>query len=200
MHTTDTLAPSRRRRRADASHNDECLLTAAAAAFTEHGPNASLDDIARRAGVGIGTLYRHFPTRQALVEAVYRSNIDALSAEAEGQLGARDPDDALAAWLRSVLVHNLKQRCLKEALMNDYASEVHASCKPRMLAAGAALLARAQRAGAVRPDLAISELLRLVYGIALATEKAPDSAGEAERLLEVVLDGLRRQSAERAAG
>jgi len=198
MHRTDTSTPTRRRRRADACHNDECLLTAATAAFTEHGPAASLDDIARRAGVGIGTLYRHFPTRQALVEAVYRSHIDALSAEAEGLLGAPVPGDALAAWLRSVLAHNVTQRCLKEALMNEGGSEVHGSCKPRMVAAGAALLARAQQAGAVRPGLDISDLLRLVYAIALATEKAPDGAGQAERLLALMLDGLRHS--ERMAG
>src|SRR5689334_18461894 len=153
MSKTDIPVPAPRRMRADARHNYALLLTAAAAAFAEHGPDAPLDDIARRAGVGIGTLYRHFPTRYALLEAVFLDSIEALGAEAEELLDAPSPGDALATWLRSLLVHNLTQRGLKEALMMAAGSELASSCKTQMRAAGAALLARAQQAGAVRPDI-----------------------------------------------
>ena len=179
--------------RADARRNYERLLAAATAAFAEHGPDASLDDIARRAGVGIGTLYRHFPTRQALLEAVYREQIEALSAEAEDLLDEASPGRALATWLRSVLAHNVTHRGLKEAVMNGEGSELVSSSKARMRAAGAALLARAQQAGAIRDDLDIGDLLRLVYGIALANEKGPESPALANRCLLIMIDGLRRR-------
>jgi AcrR family transcriptional regulator len=197
MQTAEPLAPARRPERpmrADARRNYERLLAAANAAFAERGPDASLDDIAQRAGVGIGTLYRHFPTRQALLEAVYRDQIEALRAEAEALLDAPSPREALAAWLRSILAHNVAQRGLKEALMNGEGSALVAESKAQMRAAGAALLARAQQAGAVRSDLDIADLLRLVYGIALADERAPDGSPKlADRCLLVMLDGLRPQ-------
>src|SRR5581483_10532344 len=117
MNTTETPPSPARPLRSDARHNYARLLSAAAAAFAEHGPDAPLDEIARRAGVGIGTLYRHFPTRQALLEAVFLDSIEALGAEAVALRDAADPGDALATWLRAVLVHNLTQRGLKEALM-----------------------------------------------------------------------------------
>ncbi len=177
--------------RADARQNYAKLLAAARAAFAEHGPDAPLDDIARRAGVGIGTLYRHFPTRQALLEAVYLDSIEELGAEAESLLDAPSPGDALATWLRSLLAHNLTQRGLKEALMLTAGSELAASCKLQMRAAGAALLARAQQAGAIRPDAEIGDLMRFVHGIALATEQTGEGPGRAERLLALMMDGLR---------
>jgi AcrR family transcriptional regulator len=196
MNTTDPLPPTRlheRPLRADARRNYERLLAAANAAFAEHGPDASLEDIARRAEVGIGTLYRHFPTRQALLEAVYREQIEALAVEAEGLLGAASPGGALTTWLRSVLTHNVTHRGMKEALMNGEASDVVAACKVQLRAAGGALLARAQQAGVIRADLDISDLLRLVYGIALANEKAPEGSISANRCLLIMIDGLRHQ-------
>lgn len=191
MSTPDAVAPMQRPLRADARRNYERLVKAAATDFAEHGPAVCLEDIAQRAGVGIGTLYRHFPTRQALLEAVYRDQIEILGAEAEGLRGAASPDEALATWLRSVLVHNVTQRGLKEALMNE-GSELAPACKVRMHAAGAALLARAQEAGTIRADLNCSDLLRLVHAIALATERASDGYEQANRLLAVMMDGLRR--------
>lgn len=193
MSTTDNPTDARRPMRADARRNYARLLTAAGATFAEQGPAACLEDIAARAEVGIGTLYRHFPTRQALLEAVYRDQIEALAAEAEALLSAQDAGDALAVWLRSVVVHNVSQRGLKEALMREGPSEVTAACKRQLHAAGAALLARAQQVGAVRPDFDIADLLRLVYGIALATELAPHGRDQAERLLAIMLDGLQRR-------
>lgn len=194
MTTADLPAPAKRPERplrADARRNYARLLAAANAAFAEHGPDASLDDIAQRASVGIGTLYRHFPTRQALLEAVYRDQIDSLRAEAEALRDAPSPQEALAAWLRSLLAHNLTQRGLKEALMNGEASALVAESKAQLRAAGAELLARAQQAGAVRADLDVNDLLRLVYGIALADERSPAGSPKlANRCLLVMLDGL----------
>jgi AcrR family transcriptional regulator len=205
MKTSEQAAPTQsierpqRRLRADAQRNCDRLLQAAAAAFAEHGTDASLDDIARRAGVGIGTLYRHFPTRQALLEAVYREQMEALAAEADSLLGAESPGTALARWLRSVLAHNMAHRGLKEVLMNGEPSEQVTSAKVRMRAAGGALLERAQHAGAVRSDLDIGDLLRLVYSIALANEHAAEGAAAANRCLLVMIDGLRHQDSPAAA-
>jgi AcrR family transcriptional regulator len=177
--------------RADARHNYARLLAAARAAFAEHGPDAPLDEIARSAGVGIGTLYRHFPTRQALLEAVFLDSMEELAAEAERLLDAPSSGDALATWLRSLLAHNLTQRGLKEALMRSAGSDLAASCKAQVRAAGAALLARAQQAGAIRPDVDIVDLMRFVHGIAMATEQASEGTDRAERLLALMMDGIR---------
>lgn len=203
MSTTDLPAPERRSERplrADARRNYERLLAAASAAFAEHGPDAPLDDIARRADVGIGTLYRHFPTRQVLLEAVYRDQMEALAAEAERLLvGTETPGKALASWLRAVLTYNVTHRGLKEALMNmagdGQKSELVSSAHAHMRTSGAALLMRAQEAGTIRDDLDIMDLLRLVYGIALANEKSPESVAGANRCLLVMIDGLRHQEA-----
>ena len=147
---------------------------------------------------GAENALRHFPTRQALLEAVFVDQIEALSAEAERLLDVPSPGAALATWLRSVLAHNVSQRGLKEALMADGGSERVLAQKTRLHEAGAALLTRAQQAGAIRPDLDIADLLRLVHGIALANEKIPESVTAANRCLLIMIDGLRqRESAAR---
>ena len=200
MKTTDNEMPTTepRQMRADARRNYGLLLAAASAAFTAHGPDVCLDDIARSAGVGVGTLYRHFPNRQALLAAVYRERIEALSAEAEELLNAPSPGAALASWLRSVLVHNITQRGLKEALMvvegTDGAGAI-TDCKTRLHAAGGALLVRAQEAGEIRAGLTISDVLRLAHGIAMVTDKTPDGPEQANRMLDVVIDGLWQRDA-----
>jgi AcrR family transcriptional regulator len=179
--------------RADARRNYDRLLTAAQTAFAEHGPDASLDDIARRAGVGIGTLYRHFPTRLALQEAVVRDSNEASRVEAEALLASPSPGDALATWLRSELGRMAVYRGLGAAVMNsalDGEAGSSPSCQA-LTAAAAALLARAQQTGAVRPDVDIASLLRLVNAIALATDRAPHGTAQADQLLSLVLDGLR---------
>jgi AcrR family transcriptional regulator len=179
--------------RADARRNYERLLTAAKAAFAEQGAEASLDEIARRAGVGIGTLYRHFPTRLALQEAVIRDHTEALRALAEDLLVSPSPGDALATWLRAKLRQAATYRGLGGAVMNtvlDDETDLAATCKA-MKSAATALLTRAQQAGAVRADLDASSLMRLINAIALATEQAPDGPAQADRLLSLVLDGLR---------
>ncbi len=194
MSTSDALTPFPRPMRADARRNYDLLLAAAGAAFAEHGMEASLEDIARRAGVGIGTLYRHFPTRESLAEAVYRARIEALREEAESLLAAPSPEEALAVWLRSLVKFGSTQRglalFLKTALREDGSNL--AWCKETMRAAGGALLLRAQQSGAIRPDLEVSDLLRLAHAISWAVEP-PTDGDRTDRYLSLMLDGLRRQ-------
>src|SRR5215472_18036755 len=121
--------------RADARRNYQKLLTAAAGAFAEHGTDdVSLEEIAKRAGVGIGTLYRHFPTRQALLEAVYRDQVEALRARADELLATHPPEAALAAWLQDVLEFGRTKRRLSAALMTTLGkdSELMSSCSQLM--------------------------------------------------------------------
>jgi AcrR family transcriptional regulator len=180
--------------RADARRNYELLLAAAGAAFAEHGVEASLEDVARRAGVGIGTLYRHFPTRQALAQAVYRAQIEAICAQAEQLLTASSPGEALATWLQSLVDFGATKRGLAEFLkasMQDDGSSLTWS-KDAMRSSGGALLARAQQAGVVRPDIEIGDLLRLAHAISWASESTPEGTAGANRCLSLLMDGLRR--------
>ncbi|WP_436758563.1 TetR/AcrR family transcriptional regulator [Streptosporangium sp. V21-05] len=178
--------------RADARRNYEQLLAVAREAFAEHGTEASLRDVARRAGVGIGTLYRHFPTREALLEALMSSGFDALRVRAEGLLAAPSPHDALLTWLRELAAGSTTYRGLPESVMaalREEGSELHASCHA-MRAAGGRLLARAQESGAVRADLTAAELLALVAGIAWVSEQSAGQAGLIDRLLSVTATGF----------
>jgi AcrR family transcriptional regulator len=188
-----TTAPPPRSMRADAQRNYERLLAVAKEAFGEHGADAPLDDIARRAGVGAGTLYRHFPTRQALMEAVYRDDVAELSAQAYELLERLPPAEALAAWMQLQVAYIIRKRGLGAALVATVGmeSELFTTCREALIGAGAALLAAAQHAGAVRTDIDSADLLRLGHALAIATEKSPT---EAPRLVEVVLDGLRTTS------
>jgi AcrR family transcriptional regulator len=181
--------------RADARRNRERLLAAAMEAFSEHGAEASLDDIAKRAGVGPGTLYRHFPTRLALQEAAYREGVEALCARADELAAKLEPGIALASWLRIMVDYLGEKRGLAAALLatQDKTSELFVSCHKAIHAAGGRLLDEAKNAGAVRPDVTLSEILKLVNGIGMSTEQLPDRADVAERLLSIVLDGLRPQ-------
>lgn len=178
--------------RADARRNHARLLAAAREAFTEHGYEASLDDIAKSAEVGPGTLYRHFPTREALLAAVYRDDVDALVAQAEDLAGRLTPEEALTQWLLLQLDYIKFKRglgsALKTMLGND--SETLAWCRQTLHAGLGQLLDRAQEAGAIRPDVEAVHVLRLVHGVGLACESAPDMA---DRLLRIVIDGLRPQ-------
>lgn len=195
MSVSGLPTPVHRPMRADARRNVERLVSAASAAFAEHGVEVCLEEIARRAGVGIGTLYRHFPTRQALVEAVYHDQIEALFAEARNLLGSPSPEDALATWLRAVVRHGIMKRGLAEFLqtvMREKGSEL-TWCRDTMRDAGAPLLARAQQAGAVRPDVDIDDVLRLAHAIAVVADQAPDGVDLTDRLLSIMLVGLRRR-------
>ncbi|MFI9047701.1 TetR/AcrR family transcriptional regulator [Streptomyces sp. NPDC053427] len=191
--TKGSTAQAARPMRADARRNYERLLTEARTAFIEHGTDTSLEDIARRAGVGIGTLYRHFPNRTALMGAVFQGEVEALLTYARELADAPQPCHALVDWLRAIITHASTYRGLSRALMAASADDSSgmARCSVPMREAGAALLNRAQQAGAVRPDVNISDLLQLTNGIALAVEESPDDPKLADRLLTLTLTGLR---------
>jgi AcrR family transcriptional regulator len=184
-------APSPHRpRRADARRNYERIIGCAREVFAESGPEAPLDDIARRAGVGAGTLYRHFPNREALIEAVYRSSMETLAQRAYELLETRSPGEALTEWLGAQVEFGLSERSLALTLKAsmDPASEAFALCRTLITDAAAALLKPAQEAGLVRADLEPRDLIRLGHGIAVACELAPEAA---PRLLSVAVNGLR---------
>ncbi|MFF4151823.1 TetR/AcrR family transcriptional regulator [Streptomyces sp. NPDC001651] len=179
--------------RADARRNHERLLTEARAAFAEHGTDASLEDVARRAGVGIGTLYRHFPNRDALVSAVFEDAAGELLTRSRQLLDAPEPCAALVTWLREMVTHAGEYRGLARSLMAVSAddSSALARCSDPIRQAGGALLARAQQAGSVRADVAIADLLQLTHAIALAAEETPSDPDLADRLLNLTLRGLK---------
>ncbi|MEU8529340.1 MULTISPECIES: TetR/AcrR family transcriptional regulator [Streptomyces] len=176
-------------RRSDARRNRERLVDAARAVFTESGPEASLNEIAQRAGVGPGTLYRNFPNRQTLLAAVLRDRIDTLCGHAERLLTADSPDRALAEWLRAFLEHARVNQGLGGSLLLDEPETLGLDCHRRIEDAAAALLVRAQRSGTARGDLAPDDLVQLVVGIALATVRVEDAA-QPGRLLELALDAV----------
>jgi len=179
---------SRRPKRADARRNYDKLIAAGREAFTEADRSASLEDIARRAGVGIGTLYRHFPTRADLLEAVYVEEVEAVCRSADS-LADEDPWDALVSWLHRVVAYMTTKQALAEELfaVRDRDSELFRSCRTAFVSAGVPLLERAQAAGVVRADMTFDELLWMVGGIS----KIPAGPAEIERVLTVALDGLR---------
>ncbi|MFF2216219.1 TetR/AcrR family transcriptional regulator [Streptomyces antibioticus] len=180
--------------RADARRNYERLLTAAAEAFAEHGENASLDDIAKRAGVGSGTLYRHFPTRRALLEAAYVDRIEALAARAD-VLGAQlPPGEALVAWLDELCVGTIEVRGMKALLgsaVTDGSGAPATTCGTRMKGAASRLVTAAQRAGALRHDVDAVDVLRLAHGIATASELGRGDARVIRRYVGLLMEGLR---------
>ncbi|MGW1956713.1 TetR/AcrR family transcriptional regulator [Streptomyces sp. NPDC001920] len=178
--------------RADARRNHERLVTVARAAFAERGTGASLEDVARRAGVGIGTLYRHFPNRDALLSAVFEDAVGDLLCRSRELLRAPEPCAALVTWLREMVTHAGEYRGLARSLMSvSYeTTSALARCSDPIREAGGALLARAQQAGTVRPDVAIGDLLQLTHAIALAAEQTPDDPESADRLLQLTLRGL----------
>jgi AcrR family transcriptional regulator len=190
MSATESQQPalSRRPKRADARRNYDQLIAAAREAFTERDRSASLEDIAGRAGVGIGTLYRHFPTRGDLIEAVYVEEVEALCRSAE-DLRSAEPWDALVGWLRRFVAYVATKQALAEELFAaNRDAEVFKSCRDALYGAGEPLVKRAQDAGAVRPDISIDEVVQMVGGIAKI--QAADAAG-IDRILSVALDGLR---------
>ena len=178
-----------RPKRADARRNYEKLLVAARAAFTEADTEASLEDIARRAGVGIGTLYRHFPTRKDLLEAVYVDEVEAISRSA-ADLGDLPPWGALFEWLHQFVGYVRTKQALAGELFAEAgpAPDVFANCRTALYSAGTPLLERAQQSGDVRADVDITDVLHLVGGIAKIATADPE---QALRILDIALDGLR---------
>ena len=198
METTPTSnlpsapAVAARARRADAQRNVERLIAAARDAFAADGPNASLDDIARAAGVGPGTLYRHFPTRLALFEAVYRDNVERLCADGERLSAEEPPAQALLDWLVGFVSVISQKRGLAAALTEEgRTSELFAQCHAMINATGGELLDRAKAEGAIREDVALGDVLKMAKAFAHAGETSPEGPALAERLLVLAMDGLR---------
>lgn len=191
MATSQAGAPARPMR-ADARRNYGRLLAEARTAFAEHGTDASLEDVARRAGVGIGTLYRHFPTRHALMSAVFQEAVTSLITRSRELAGAERPCAALVEWLGAIVTHAGEYRGLAQALMSTCRDESSAlaRCNTPLREAGSTLLTRAQSSGAVRPDVSIDDLMQLTNAIALAAEQSPDDPELADRLLKLTLRGL----------
>ncbi len=177
--------------RADARRNYERIVATAREVFFEHGVDAPLDDIVKRAGVGAGTLYRHFPNREVLVEAVYRSEIEEIADQA--YLLAKDlgPEDALREWFRELIRFHTERAGLAAALKAaiDEDSETYRYCKQKLRDAAWALLEPAQAVGAVRSDIEAVDLMRLSHGIGAAAKYADDASRD--RMLSVLMEGLK---------
>ncbi len=188
-----TTAPTEgliaRPKRADARRNYEKVLVAAREAFAEGGEATSLEEIARRAGVGIGTLYRHFPSRQALLEALYVNEVEELSRSAE-QADDVDPWEALNSWFERLIGYLATKRALAAELTNylDPDAPLFQACRASLFAAGEPLLKRAQDAGVVRGDVGFSDLLHMVAGISKIPSSDPK---QVEHIIRIALDGLR---------
>ena len=168
-------------------------MEAADAEFTERGATASLEDIAKRAGVGIGTLYRHFPTRDDLIAKMLETHTAAIIARGRALLASRDPAPQLEQWLRELVVYVTTYRGLTGALAASYVAETGtqlcAGCDA-ITATGAALLERAQKAGAIRGDAEIKEVILSAHAAAWIAEQTKDP-GAVDRLLGILFDGLR---------
>jgi AcrR family transcriptional regulator len=183
-----------RKPRADAQRNRDGLLEAAKAAFAEAGPEASLDEIARRARVGIGTLYRHFPTRDAIVEAVYRREVQQLADAAPRLADSLPPVEALRAWMRLFIDYIAAKKVIAPALKSlvGGGSALYADSGARITEAMGLLVERARASGDIRTDADSADLLRALIGFAYVNS-APDWEASARRLIDLLIDGLRSQ-------
>jgi AcrR family transcriptional regulator len=178
-----------RPKRADARRNYEKVLAAAREAFAEGGESTALEEIARRAGVGIGTLYRHFPNRQALLEALYVDEVEEVCRSA-AQLEGADPWEALNTWFERFIAYLATKRALAHELLNylDQDASLFRVCRTSLFEAGEPLLKRAQEAGVVRPDVNIADVMQMVIGIGKIPAGEP---GQVEHIIRIALDGLR---------
>jgi AcrR family transcriptional regulator len=181
-----------RKPRRDAQLNHERILEIAKAAFTRHGVEASLDEIARQAGVGPGTLYRHFPTRDALIEAVYRSEVEKLAAAEPKFAAEMPPVDALRAWMLLLVDYIAAKHIIAPALNSVVggASRLYESSRSLIQAAMESLVQRAKASGDIRRDADASDLLRAMIGVSLARSGA-DWQQSAKRLVDIIIAGLR---------
>jgi AcrR family transcriptional regulator len=183
---------ARRPKRADGRRNYDAILAAARKAFDSAGSDASLEDIASQAGIAIGTLYRHFPTRASLVEATTRDGLASLVEHAQRASAEADPLAALHTWMTKAVQHFSTFRGLVGILtrsMYDEGTPSHAACSA-MHGSGADLLRAAQAAGRVRPDLTPDELFELLSGAAWVRENSPTGQDNSTRFIELVLDGI----------
>jgi AcrR family transcriptional regulator len=191
MSTIETPAETlpTRPKRADARRNYEKVLAAAREAFAEGGESTALEEIARRAEVGIGTLYRHFPTRQVLLEALYLDEVEEVRRAAE-DLDGVEAWEALSRWVERLLAYIITKQAFAHELLSylEPDAPLFQNCRAALFTAGEPLLARAQEAGVARSDVNISQLIQLVIAIAKTPTSEP---GQAEHLVRIALDGLR---------
>jgi len=186
-------AKSSRKPRADARRNRERVLEAAKTVFSAGGPDASLEAVARKAGVGIGTLYRHFPTREALYEAVYRREVEQLGELAEQLKGEAAALEALRRWLRANVEFVATKKGMAAALAlaaGGPPTELTAFSHERLTKAVGTLLDRAAASGEIRTDVGPEDLLRTLVGMCLLHDQPGWQAGVI-RMLDVLVDGLR---------
>jgi AcrR family transcriptional regulator len=191
MNTTETTPEVliQRPKRADARRNYDKVVAAARAVFAERGASTSLEEIARRAEVGIGTLYRNFPNRQALLEAVYVDEVEKVCRSAR-EFEPLEPWEALSGWLHSLVGYLVTKQALAQELLDyvDHDAPLFKHCRGSLYEAGGPLLARAQAAGVVRDDMTLAEVIQMVGGITKIAGAEPE---QIERILTVALDGLR---------
>ncbi|MEU4533596.1 TetR/AcrR family transcriptional regulator [Streptosporangium sp. NPDC023825] len=178
--------------RADARRNRERLLEVAVLAFSHDGPDVTLDAIAKAAGVGIGTLYRHFPTREALIEEAYRSELNRLCDVVPDLLEAMPPDEATRSWMDHFVDYMTTKRGMADALRVVIASggNPYAQSRDRLVEAITTLLRAGAAAGTVRPDVDPVDVLVSMGGVSLAAGE-PEQRDQARRLLDLLMDGLR---------
>lgn len=194
MSTTATPSPDTGKpRRADARRNREKVITAARAAVTERGSDVSLEDVARQAGVGIGTLYRHFPNRQALLEAAFLDQAEELKDEAEVRAAAPDALAALTSWLRLNMEFGAWGQSAGAAVMaakQTEGTEIYTTCQA-MKQAGLVLFDRAKAAGQVNADADFTDVMRMMHAIVMVNAAAPDGPERVDRMFDLVIGGLR---------
>ncbi|GAA2889842.1 TetR/AcrR family transcriptional regulator [Pseudonocardia halophobica] len=188
----DAPAESGRPLRADARRNRERLLQVAVEAFSQPGRDVSLEGIAKAAGVGIGTLYRHFPTREALVEAAYRSEVARLCDAVPGLLEAEPPDRAMRTWMDRFVDYMTAKRGMADTLRAIVATggNPYAETKARMREAVGSFLEAGAKEGTLRSDVDPGDVIAALSGITLSAG-APEQREQAGRLLDLVMDGLR---------
>lgn len=177
--------------RADAQRNRDKILTTAVRVFAEEGLNAHFERIAREAGVGSGTLYRNFPTRDSLIEAAYRNEVARLCDAAPGLLATLPPRDALRAWMGRFIDYAAAKLGMADALRAVIASggDPYGNSQDLMLDTLSSLRQAGVEAGTIRADISATDMLAILTGIALASGK-PEQRDQAERLLDLALDGL----------
>lgn len=176
--------------RADARRNREKILSAASAVISEAGADASLEEIARRAGVGSATLHRHFPSRAALLQATFHDRVVTLCDRAEELAKTADGPTALVVWLRELVSHAAAARGLVAALVELPGVGRYEDSHRLIRQAGHRLLARAQTVGSVNSDITVDDVLHLANGVVVAAEALGDTARSADRLMDIVVHGL----------
>jgi AcrR family transcriptional regulator len=189
---TSGSGPSAPRKRADARRNEETLLNAAAAAFVASGVDVPVRDIAAKAGVGVGTIYRHFPTRADLIVAVYRHQVEACAQAGPALLASGStPHEALARWINLFVDFLVTKHGLAEALQSDDAAfeTLHTYFLDRLVPVCAQLLDAAATAGEIRPDMDAFELMRGVGNLCIGAEN--NSRYDARRMVGLLIAGLR---------